>query len=111
MFAEHKQYHKIFRSCNVGSKNGENRWCGKCPKCLFVYIMLAPFLEEKELIDIFGNNLLEDIELKKYYRELTGLDPVKPFECVGTRDEVNEAISLIKEKYKKKKMPVLLENE
>ena len=42
-FSQYKQYHKIFRSCNVGSKNGGNDWCGKCPKCLFVYIMLAPF--------------------------------------------------------------------
>ena len=27
------------------------------------------------------------------------LEKVKPFECVGTRDEVNEAIDMIVEKY------------
>lgn len=99
-FAEYKKYHKIFRSCNVGSKNGGNDWCGKCSKCLFVYIILAPFLSEEELINIFGHNLLDDKDLELYFRQLTGLEKTKPFECVGTRDEVNEAISLIREKYK-----------
>ena len=108
LFARHKQYHNIFRSCNVGSKNGGNSWCGKCSKCLFVYIILSPFLSEEELNNIFGKNLLDDIELLKYFRELTGLDEVKPFECVGTRDEVNEAIALTMKKYDKEHLPVLL---
>lgn len=99
-FSEFKKYHKIFRSCNAGSKNGKNEWCGKCPKCLFVYIILAPFLEREELIDIFGHDLLNDMELEKYYKELTGVEKTKPFECVGTRAEVNEAVQMIKEKYK-----------
>lgn len=99
LFAEHKQYHKIFRSCNVGSKNGGNDWCGSCPKCLFVYIMLAPYLEKDELISIFGKDLLEDTELLTYLKQLTGIEKVKPFECVGTRAEVNEAIDMIVKKY------------
>jgi len=109
LFANHKQYHSIFRSCNVGSKNGGNSWCGSCPKCLFVYIILSPFLSEEELTNIFGKNLLNDITLLKYFRELTGFDKVKPFECVGTRDEVNEAILLTIEKYQNKELPVLLQ--
>lgn len=109
LFANHKQYHSIFRSCNVGSKNGGNSWCGECSKCLFVYIILSPFLTEDELNMIFGKNLLDDINLLKYFKELIGFDSVKPFECVGTRDEVNEAILLTIEKYKGKKMPVLLD--
>jgi len=108
LFAEHKQYHKIFRSCNRGSVGGKNEWCGKCPKCLFVYIMLALFLSEEEMVEIFGNNLLNDLELEKYYRELTGLDKTKPFECVGTRDEVREAVRMIVEKYQGN-LPILIE--
>jgi len=108
-FSEYKQYHKIFRSCNVGSKNGGNEWCGKCPKCLFVYIMLAPFLDKEELVDIFGHDLLNDIELNEYFNQLTGAEKTKPFECVGTRAEVNEAIGLIKEKYKEN-LPLLLKD-
>lgn len=107
MFAGYKKYHKIFRSCNVGSKNGGNDWCGKCPKCLFVYIMLAPFLERNELIDIFGHDLLDDEDLRLYFNQLTGKEKTKPFECVGTRDEVNEAVSLIREKYRDN-LPCLL---
>ena len=37
-FAGQKQYHGIFRSCNAGSRT--DSWCGHCPKCLFVYLIL-----------------------------------------------------------------------
>jgi len=50
---------------------------------------------------------LDDLNLEKYYRELNGLDKTKPFECVGTRAEVKEAIELIVEKYAKK-LPALV---
>ena len=59
------------------------------------------------MIDIFGHNLLEDKELEKYYKELTGVYKTKPSECVGTRSEVNEAVGLLKEKYKDN-LPYLL---
>ena len=91
-FSQYKKYHTIFRSCNVGSKNG-NVWCGNCPKCLFVYTMLLPFLTETELIDIFGSNLLLNNELKDTLFQLTGIYETKPFECVGTIDETRSAIS------------------
>jgi len=108
-FSQYKEYHKIFRSCNVGSKNGGNEWCGKCPKCLFVYIILSPFLEKDELIDIFGRDLLDDITLEKYFNQLIGKEETKPFECVGTRAEVNEAIMLIRKKYEGKLPRLLVE--
>lgn len=86
LFAKYKNYHKAFRSCNAGSKQGI--WCCNCPKCLFVYIILSPFLTEDALVEIFGENLLDAQKSEKYFRELTGLDENKPFECVGTRSEV-----------------------
>ncbi|MBQ8800508.1 MAG: hypothetical protein IJZ55_13205 [Lachnospiraceae bacterium] len=86
LFAKYKNYHKAFRSCNAGSKQGI--WCCNCPKCLFVYIILSPFLTEDALVEIFGENLLDAEKSEKYFRELTGLDENKPFECVGTRSEV-----------------------
>ena len=91
-FASIKPYHPIFRSCNAGSK--QDIWCGKCPKCLFVYLILSPFLSTEELTAIFGRNLLEDPEMIPLLEKLTGLLPEKPFECVGSRDEVNTAIAL-----------------
>ena len=79
-------YFSVFRSCNRGSKKGI--WCCGCPKCLFVYIILSPFLDEKKLTEIFGEKLLDKESLDEDFRELTGLDENKPFECVGTRSEV-----------------------
>lgn len=79
-----------FRSCNVGSKS--DSWCGNCPKCLFTYIMLNPFIPESELEQIFGKDLMKDARLTEVFDELTGIVEVKPFECVGTPDEVNAAL-------------------
>jgi len=36
--------------------------------------------------------MLGDLSLKKIFDELTGISEVKPFECVGTPDEVVVAI-------------------
>ncbi len=90
LFARSKKYHKAFRSCNVGSKKGI--WCCDCPKCLFVYIILSPFLSQDELVEIFGENLLNKESLDLNFRELTGIEENKPFECVGTRKEVLVAL-------------------
>ena len=91
-FAKLPQYHPVFKSCNVGSKT--DTWCGKCPKCLFVYIILSPFMAQTELEKIFGTNLLEDPELSPNLEKLIGLQAEKPFECVGTIDEINTALCL-----------------
>ncbi len=63
-----------------------------CPKCLFVYIILLPFLDSEKLTDIFGENLLDKKSLDLYFRELIGVEENKPFECVGTRREVLVAL-------------------
>jgi len=91
VFSTFPEHHHGFRSCNVGSK--EDRWCGACPKCLFTYLILAPFIPDKELVSIFGSNVMENRLLATYLDELTGKSPVKPFECVGTPEEVNAAIN------------------
>jgi hypothetical protein len=104
IFSNLKKYHQDFRSCNVGSK--EDKWCGNCPKCLFTFIILSPFLSIAEIENIFGKNLLDDKNLEKDFDELVGIADIKPFECVGTVDEVRIALSLSFEKYKVK--PYLL---
>lgn len=116
LFSRYLKYHNIFKSCNVGSKGLEWYWCCNCPKCLFVYIILTPFLNRKELVNIFGEDLLDKKELEETFLELTGNKETKPFECVGTIEEVNFALNeyiknnselpylvrLYKEKYYKK---------
>lgn len=107
LFSKYKKYHEIFKSCNVGSKNTPWMWCGKCAKCMFVYIILSPFLERDELIKIFGKNLYEDESLLNILLELSGYSETKPFECVGTYGEVRYALSLTIKKYDND-LPLLL---
>lgn len=103
LFSRYTKYHKAFRSCNAGSKQGI--WCCHCPKCLFVYIILSSFLSEEEKVEIFGENLLDNPQNEKYFRELTGLDENKPFECVGTRSEVVMSLKKYLEKGGKALLP------
>lgn len=91
LFSGMPRYFEAFRSCNAGSKT--DSWCGKCPKCLFTYIMLYPFLDLASLDKIFGSRLFEDPSLQHYLDELAGFTPEKPFECVGTMEEVNLALT------------------
>ena len=90
LFAKNKDYYKVFKSCNVGSKT--DSWCGKCPKCLFTYLIMSPFIPENELIEIYGGNLLKDNDLLPILKQLKGEVDVKPFECVGTIEEVNACL-------------------
>lgn len=97
LFAKNSKYFGVFKSCNVGSKT--DIWCGNCPKCLFAYIILSPFIEPEVLNGIFGKSMLDDPELQLYFDQLTGLMTIKPFECVGTVDEVNTALDMTIERY------------
>ena len=105
LFSRFKKYHPIFKSCNVGSK--QDIWCCHCSKCLFVYIILAPFLTIKELNGIFNKRLLEDETLLNDFEKLCGIIEEKPFECVGSRDEVNASINEIINKYEKEGIKLL----
>jgi hypothetical protein len=90
LFSGYSQYHGVFKSCNVGSKT--DTWCCNCSKCLFTFIMLDPFLSEMQLNAIFGENLFEKASLAPLFDQLTGVAENKPFECVGTINEVNAAL-------------------
>lgn len=93
LFSHYDKYHKIFRSCNVGSKKEPWMWCNNCPKCLFVFIMLSPFLYKNKLIAIFNEDLYEKKELLSTFIDLIGYGNNKPFECVGTYEEIRYAIT------------------
>jgi len=109
LFSEVAQEHFFtFRSCNVGSK--KNEWCGKCPKCLFTYIMLCNFIDDAMLEKIFSKNMLDDASLQELFDGLSQNENVKPFECVGTYDEVNFALSKKYASYAQTQLPQLLKN-
>jgi UDP-N-acetyl-alpha-D-muramoyl-L-alanyl-L-glutamate epimerase len=96
IFAKFPEYFPIFISCNRGGK--ENRWCGECAKCLSTFILLAPFIELGKLELIFKKNLFTDINLAPILDALVKNDLDRPFECVGTREEIITAIYLIIQK-------------
>ncbi|MGE5424072.1 MAG: hypothetical protein ACM3N9_01840 [Syntrophothermus sp.] len=106
LFSGFPAYFEVFRSCNAGSKN--NAWCGKCSKCLFTYLILSPFIPLEKLNLIFGKNMLEDPSLLEYFNELTGISAIKPFDCVGTVDEVNAAVQELMKKFAEP-LPFLLQ--
>ena len=106
-FVKYPKYFKVFSSCNNNFKispsaslrtNPQRIWCRKCAKCLFVFICLAGFLPKEKILDIFGKNLLDDKSLIPLFEELIGIRNFKPFECVGTPEEVKEALEKILEK-------------
>ncbi|MCF7830517.1 hypothetical protein K9M41_00765 [Candidatus Gracilibacteria bacterium] len=96
-------YEKIFSSCNsnyrLTEKSKQITWCGKCPKCAFVFAIFAPFLGRERLISLFGKNLFADKDLDQTFRELLGLEKSKPFECVGEIEEVRKSLELAQEKW------------
>jgi hypothetical protein len=55
---------------------------------------LRPFLSDDDTQKIFSQELYENSELIKLYKELLGIDGIKPFECVGTNEEVAYAMYL-----------------
>ena len=110
LFSKIEKYHNTFKSCNIGSKGDTWNWCCNCPKCLFVYIILSPFLYKEKLINIFGNDLYEKKELLETFEELLGYKETKPWECVGTFEEVRYAVSLLIKKLENQKLPYLLEH-
>ena len=108
LFSSYPQYFPLFRSCNRAVDR--NAWCCRCPKCLFVYAALYPFLEKQPLDGIFGEDRGEDggedggedlfawEGAAEGLRALLGMDRDKPFECVGTKEETLAAIYLCVEK-------------
>ena len=109
LFSRYEKYHKVFKSCNVGSKSSPWIWCCNCPKCLFVYSILSPFLYKDKLVEIFGQDMFENTLLLSTFIELCGYGEIKPFECVGTYSEVRYAVSETIRKYEDKpNLPYLL---
>ncbi len=107
IFSNFSDYFPVFLSCNEayktysGTKKITKKWCGNCSKCLFVFSVLYPFIEEKKIVKIFNKeNLFEKKELLLIMKELIGERKIKPLECVGTKKECIIAFYLSLEKFK-----------
>jgi len=94
-FAGLPDHHATFMSCNTGFRIQEPSvpgWCLDCPKCRFVFLALAPFMERGDLVAAMGGDLLDDRAQIEGYRAILGIDAEKPFECVGETDEARAAL-------------------
>ncbi len=112
LFTRHPKYLELFTSCNrnwhlVAKKEMPTLWCGECPKCAFAFALLAAFVPKETIVRLFGKNLFEDEKLIPLYKELLGLEGIKPFECVGTPEETKAAFQLIHERGGFEGTPVL----
>jgi hypothetical protein len=110
-FAALTQYHDTFRSCNrafhIDKSLRLDHWCGRCDKCCFIDLILAPFVPAADLERIFGGHEPLDGDdsadpdagagngLADKFRSLLGTSPTsKPFECVGEVGECRAAALL-----------------
>lgn len=102
-FCKFPQYFDCVTSCNtnwkiLSQKSTSDRWCGTCPKCTFVFALLAANLSKDTVLRIFGKNIFEDASTEQMYKRLLGEEGFKPFECVGTPEETSEAFAKIKQR-------------
>jgi hypothetical protein len=96
-FAALTRYHPTFCSCNTAFRQDagiDDRWCGHCPKCRFVGLMLAPFLGRDALTGIIGRDMFDDPDQIPGFAALMS-DVDKPFECVGERRESAVALRML----------------
>lgn len=102
VFADLPRFHHVFRSCNRAFTQASNQrapnWCGECDKCLFINLILAPFLSRSALLEIFASEPLANPNLEAQLRALVGIGlDHKPFECVGDPDESAVALQRVSE--------------
>ncbi len=104
MFSEKKEYFHVFTSCNrnfnISYKRPSSLWCTECPKCVFAFLILSPFLSKEELLSIFKKDLFANKSLLPLFSNILGEGNSKPFDCVGTFDEARTAFFLASKKFK-----------
>lgn len=98
------QFFEHFSSCNRNFSSSNplpagKKWCGVCAKCASTFLLLAPFVVKETLVDLFDKNLLADDALVPLYNDLLGFGAMKPFDCVGTFDELQAALHMVRDTY------------
>jgi hypothetical protein len=98
-FAGMERYHGAFTSCNAifrldPALRGSS-WCRDCPKCRFVFLVLAPFSSPEHLREVFGGDLLAEESQYEGFALLAASGGHKPFECVGEEQESLAAMRML----------------
>lgn len=98
-FSRLTSYHEAFSSCNTNFRldgvRPAQRWCCDCPKCRFVFLVMAPFSDPGHLREIFGHDMLDDESQFDGFALLTASGGLKPFECVGEEEESRVAMRML----------------
>ncbi len=97
-FVDYPQYHHTFSSCNANFASGlkpprSPYWCGRCAKCAFVFTALVAYMPKDKVVSIVGKDMFADESLLPLFEQLAGVRDFKPFECVGTGEEMRTALS------------------
>lgn len=106
-------YHLAFQSCNRGfhidPAQRLDRWCGRCDKCAFIDLILAPFLSAARLTEIFGGRepLGDPSMLPRFEALVDTSGALKPWECVGEVEECRAAVALASRRPDRAATPVL----
>jgi hypothetical protein len=103
LFAERgRRFFDVFSSCNAAFRlDGALRidgWDRSCPKCRFVALALAPWLDRSEVVAIQGGDVLDDTAQLEGLAALVEAGQPKPFECVGEVAESRVAVRLAAER-------------
>ena len=104
LFSQFPDLFQLFKSCN---RNRSDSWCGRCAKCVSVFVTMYPFLPPAALSKIFGHDLFDSEETIPILCELAGLE-IKPFECVATRNEIVAVVALAIAKLRNNSQPLPL---
>lgn len=94
IFSQLRQYPAAVtatHSCNLAKP-----WCGKCPKCAYVWLNYRAYLPAELVEGMFPASLLEEPANALAFRQMIGLEAHTPFECIGQIPEARLAFELLR---------------
>ena len=91
IFSQYPKYFDKFISCNIGIS--KNIWCKKCEKCAFILLCMGAYLDDDEIVRIFGEPLMQNQQIRKHVLRLCS-NQTKAWECVGLQDECRLALRM-----------------
>jgi hypothetical protein len=105
LFSRYRAYYEVFTSDNSvfridPARRPTGRWSKDSPKSLSSFILLAPWIEESDMLRIFSANLLDDLALEQLFARLIGVEEHPPLDCVGTVEEMVLSLNLMAEQGK-----------
>jgi UDP-N-acetyl-alpha-D-muramoyl-L-alanyl-L-glutamate epimerase len=95
LLAQHPRSVPFTHSCNL-----RKPWCGRCPKCAYVWLNYMAYLPTPLVSRTFGahGNLFDMPENRVWFRQMLGLEEHTPFECIGQVDEARLAFEMCRRK-------------